>query len=136
MSDIVKEKVSSTKPKVLNHVSIDRFTGGAIDGALFSEETLLANKESFEFTIMVNNQAFKDNVDGEEKIKKENIIKALESAIYDVCTGMLPLGGGVNRGNGCFELSSTGEFKKEVDGIIYKYNNMEEEKWEKLDLTK
>lgn len=135
MSDVVKEKENSTRQKILNHVSIDRFTGGAIDGALFSEETLLANKECFEFTIMVNNQAFRNNVDGEEKIEGKDIIDAFESALYDVCAGMLPLGGGVNRGNGCFELSGTGEFKKEIDGITYKYN-MEEKKWEELELTK
>lgn len=103
MSDIIKEKNPSTRQKILNHVSIDRFTGGAIDGALFSEETLYANNESFEFTIMVNNQAFKGNVENEEKIEKEDIQYALEQSLKDICSGMLSLGGGVNRGNGCFE---------------------------------
>lgn len=79
--------------KVLNHVSIDRFTGGAIDGALFNEETLFAKGLQFNLKLMVNNKAFVD-----EKVKP-----AFESALKDLCSGMLPLGGGVNRGNGCFE---------------------------------
>lgn len=103
MSDIIKSKSSTTQPKILNHVSIDRFTGGAIDGALFSEETLYANGECFEFTMLVNEQAFKDILEKEEKVEVENIQIALEQALQDICTGMLPLGGGVNRGNGCFE---------------------------------
>ena len=103
MSDMIKSDDLSTKPKILNHVSIDRFTGGAIDGALFSEETLYAHNETFEFTMMVNNQAFKDIVDAEEKVKGVNVQAAFESALIDICSGMLPLGGGVNRGNGCFE---------------------------------
>ena len=103
MSDIIKSPNPTTQPKILNHVSIDRFTGGAIDGALFSEETLYANSECFEFTMFVNEQAFKDIVEKEEKVKGENIQDALETALQDICTGMLPLGGGVNRGNGSFE---------------------------------
>lgn len=117
MSDVIKEKKGPTRQKILNHVSIDRFTGGAIDGALFSEETLYANNECFEFTIMVNNQAFKDNVVGEEKIEKENIQYALEQSLKDLCSGMLPLGGGVNRGNGCFE---NGKLFRNGEQIIWK----------------
>ena len=91
MSDIIQESVIS--PKILNHVSIDRFTGGAIDGALYSEETLYAKGQTFELKLMVNNTAFDD----------KDVKTAFEDALKDLCSGMLPLGGGVNRGNGCFE---------------------------------
>lgn len=91
MSDILQE--ASVYPKVLNHVSIDRFTGGAIDGALYNEETLYAKGHSFELKLLVNNSAF-DNKD---------VKTAFEKTLEDLCSGMLPLGGGVNRGNGCFE---------------------------------
>lgn len=91
MSDIIQEVPIS--PKILNHVSIDRFTGGAIDGALFSEETLYAKGQSFELKLIVNNNAFED----------KDIKTAFEDSLKDLCSGLLPLGGGVNRGNGCFE---------------------------------
>ena len=58
MSDIIKE--AKLSPKILNHVSIDRFTGGAIDGALFNEETLYAQGMFFELRLVVNNVAFED----------------------------------------------------------------------------
>jgi len=35
-------------------------------------------------------------------IGEEIIRKSLESALDDICHGLLPLGGGVNRGNGVF----------------------------------
>jgi len=91
MSDIIQE--AEVSPKTLNHVSIDRFTGGAIDGALFSEETLYAKGQSFELKLIVNNNAFEDKY----------VKTAFEDSLKDLCSGMLPLGGGVNRGNGCFE---------------------------------
>jgi CRISPR/Cas system CSM-associated protein Csm3 (group 7 of RAMP superfamily) len=91
MSDIIQE--ASVTSKVLNHVAIDRFTGGAIDGALFNEETLYAKGLSFELKLMVSNNAFTD----------KDVKTAFEDTLKDLCSGMLPLGGGVNRGNGCFE---------------------------------
>lgn len=92
ISDIIQE--ASVSPKILNHVSIDRFTGGAIDGALFNEETLYAKGQLFELKLLVNNSAFEG---------KDDVITAFEDTLKDLCSGMLPLGGGVNRGNGCFE---------------------------------
>lgn len=102
ISDILQEKVPHTKGKILNHVSIDRFTGGAIDGALFSEEPLYADNETITLKIQVHQQAF----DKEGKVQA-----SLEDALKDLCQGMLPLGGGVNRGNGCFigKLIKNGE---------------------------
>ena len=106
MSDIIEELPLSTK--VLNHVSIDRFTGGAIDGALFNEETLFAKGHTFILNLMVNNAAFKGN----------DLVKtAFENTLKDLCSGMLPLGGGVNRGNGCFE----GTIKRDGE-LIYENN--------------
>jgi CRISPR/Cas system CMR subunit Cmr4 (Cas7 group RAMP superfamily) len=106
MSDIIEEVPLSTK--VLNHVSIDRFTGGAIDGALFNEEILFAKGHTFILNLLVNNAAFKDN----------DLVKtAFEDTLKDLCSGMLPLGGGVNRGNGCFE----GTIKRDGE-LIYENN--------------
>lgn len=91
ISDII-QKSSNLKGKILNHVSIDRFTGGAIDGALFSEKVTDGSGSSYDLLIMVNKKAF----------KTENVRESFESALDDICNGMLPLGGGVNRGNGVF----------------------------------
>lgn len=91
ISDIVR-KVDTAAPKILNHVKIDRFTGGAIDGALFDEQPLFAPEENIVFCV---------DVIGEDADK--NIEKAFEYALKDICNGLLPLGGGVNRGNGRFK---------------------------------
>lgn len=93
-SDIIENPVED---KILNHVAIDRFTGGAIDGALFSEKTTYGKGQEYEFTILANNEALKD----------ENIKEALKLSLNDICSGLLPLGGGVNRGNGVFTGSFT-----------------------------
>jgi len=70
-------------------VAIDRFTGGAMEGALFSEE-VVRSKEKFQLTCLVSNGTQQEYLD------------AFESTLKDVCTGMLPLGGGTMRGHGCF----------------------------------
>jgi CRISPR/Cas system CSM-associated protein Csm3 (group 7 of RAMP superfamily) len=79
--------------KLLNHVAIDRFTGGAMEGALFSEEVVYGKELQAELRILVN----------KEIIKKTEIIDAFKSALKDLCSGALPLGGGTMRGHGCFE---------------------------------
>ena len=110
ISDVIEVREQAL-PKILNHVSINRFTGGAIDGALFNEQTLYASAkgEQFEIDLMVANEAIAD----------DDICSAFEEAVKDVAIGMLPLGGGVNRGNGLF----VGEAKK---------YNKENKQWEEL----
>jgi CRISPR/Cas system CSM-associated protein Csm3 (group 7 of RAMP superfamily) len=86
---------------IMPHVAIDRFTGGALDGALFQEKNIYGKGQHFTAKIAVCNSAIED-----DKIKK-----ALECSLQDICKGLLPLGGGVNRGNGCFSgtLTKNGE---------------------------
>jgi len=91
-SDVIEDKL--LEDKILNHVAIDRFTGGAIDGALFQEKTtyITDDNKSFTLTILAN----------EKGLKGEKVQESLETAMIDICKGLLPLGGGVNRGNGTF----------------------------------
>lgn len=90
-SDIILK--TEAQDVVLTHVAIDRFTGGALDGALFQEKPTFAQGEVFETDILVSNA-----VDAES-----DEIKALEAALLDIAECRLPLGGGVNRGNGMFK---------------------------------
>lgn len=85
-------KKESVKDKVIPHVAIDRFTGGALSGALFQERVLFGPNLTIEENLFVQKSALED----------ENIKYALEQSLDDLCNGLLPLGGGVNRGNGTF----------------------------------
>lgn len=78
--------------KLLNHVSIDKFTGGTIDGALFFEKVVFSPDITFSTDIYVDVDAIHDPV----------AISAFEKSLEDLCNGLLPLGGGNNRGNGFF----------------------------------
>ena len=98
-SDIIEKRLPE---KILNHVSIDRFTGGAMDGALFSEKTSYGRGESFEVKLYV-----------EKQVEDAEMLVSLEDALKDICRAMLPLGGGVNRGNGVF----TGTLKRDGETI-------------------
>lgn len=117
ISDIIQIQTEELEKKVLNHVKIDRFTGGAVTGALFSEEVLYAHDVFFTLEILLDKAAiteFKENK--EDNVDKNKALKAFETALTDLCKGYLPLGGGVNRGNGTF----TGSLKKDGD-TIYEY---------------
>lgn len=105
--DIIATPMAIERDKLLNHVSIDRFTGGAIDGALFTERSSYGKGHTYNTRLVVLGKV------------EENTLKALESALKDVCTGMLPLGGGVGRGNGVF----TGRLWKN-DILIYPKENV------------
>ncbi|MCF0185828.1 MAG: CRISPR-associated protein, partial [Bacteroidaceae bacterium] len=88
--DII-EVDTNVKEKIFNHVSIDRFTGGAIDGALFSEKATYGKGKSFKTTITLLKTGF-----------GEKVLEAFESALKDIVNGLLPLGGATNKGYGCF----------------------------------
>ena len=87
--------------KVFEHVSIDRFTGGAIDGALFQEKAV-AKRDQFTIEILLKKGACDDAK------------KAFERALKDVVCGRLPLGGATTKGHGFFK----GEAKKYGEGWI------------------
>ena len=84
--------LSNTPEKVIYHVKIDKFTGGTIDGALFQEKVAMANDQQLCEEIFVRKEALED----------DTTKKAFEQALRDICNGLLPLGGGTNRGNGIF----------------------------------
>lgn len=81
--------------KVINHVSIDRFTGGArtLDGALFDEKPYYRGAP-FSLTIAVTET---------DKIAEPAIRQALAAALADLAGGRLALGAGAGRGNGYFK---------------------------------
>jgi CRISPR/Cas system CSM-associated protein Csm3 (group 7 of RAMP superfamily) len=81
-------------PKILNHVSIDRFTGGArvLEGALFDEKPYYKG-DGFTLTVTVTEAA---------KITESKVRQALAAALDDLAKGQLALGAGAGRGNGYF----------------------------------
>ncbi len=86
---------SKGNTKVFDHVSIDRFTGGAIESALFNEKTV-ADSRTYSIEMMLEN-----SVD-------EVFVTAFEKTLDDVCNGMLSFGGASTKGHGVF----TGEWSK------------------------
>jgi CRISPR/Cas system CMR subunit Cmr4 (Cas7 group RAMP superfamily) len=99
-SDIYLPKLQD---KLFNHVAIDRFTGGGIDGALYNEKATYANGNSLVLKIYVS-----------ENVTNHDALDAFESALDDLCTGYLPLGGCTNHGHGIF----TGTKKVVKNGTI------------------
>jgi len=93
--------------KKLDHVAIDRFTGGAIDGALFNENVVhdIVNKDNkFVLEFLVSPEFQGNELSNKEK---ENITEAFRLTLEDICNGGLPLGGGTMRGNGVFKGTMT-----------------------------
>lgn len=98
VSDVMKGNINAeNKQKVLYHVKIDYFTGGTVDGALFQEKSVYGKGDEYKTELLVKNSAIEDN----------DVREAFEQSLKDICTGLLPLGGTVNRGNGMFTGSCT-----------------------------
>lgn len=98
MSDIFAE---CGKDEVFAHNSIDRFSGGVKDGALFQEKADLGGE--FECEILIENDQNSDDFNA--------ALNAFESALNDVCAGLLPLGAASSKGHGFFggEVFKNGE---------------------------
>lgn len=73
------------------HVAIDRFTGGAFSGALFSEEPVWAEDLKLPVRMHVR------NADGPEAA-------IIFQVVFDLANGLLAVGGGANRGNGRLKI--------------------------------
>lgn len=97
-SDIVRKTASATK--VVNHVKIDHFTGSAINGALFAEDPFYAAEEELELHLTLIEKDL-DKAVRQHQCDKSMVLRAFELSLQDICRSLLPLGGGVNRGNGC-----------------------------------
>ena len=108
INDFYYSKDQVANNKIFNHVAIDRFTGGAMDGALFSEKVtnLLGNEFNFEVYVKYS--------------EDDQIKQALECALEDICKGLLPLGGMTTKGHGMF----TGRLlRNEIELFNYENQN-------------
>ena len=112
-SDVLLKRPEAAEDHVFNHVRIDRFTGGAVSGALFSEKSVYAAEEEITMEITIDKHA----LESEDRDRVHDALSALESAMKDLCGGMLPLGGSVTKGNGRFygSITKNGETIYEYD---------------------
>lgn len=112
MDDLYFSSDEVNNEKIFNHVAIDRFTGGAMHGALFSEKVsnLVTEDRKIILTILVKN----------ENSVAQDVQDAWNATLTDVCRGLLPLGGMTTKGHGIF----TGSWKKDgVEKFIYQTQN-------------
>lgn len=94
--------------KILNHVAIDRFTGGAMDGALYSEKVVDGKGElTFHTEVLIEKLPAIDNNDIDTQTIYKDAIEAFKKALGDIDKGLLPLGGGNGRGHGIFKCEFT-----------------------------
>lgn len=96
IDDVIKGQ-AEPKSKPFFHNKIDQFTGGTMDGALFQEKVIYDKDTEYTFNIYVEKDALND----------DDIKKAFVQSLRDICTGLLPLGGITNRGNGIFTGTAT-----------------------------
>lgn len=92
LSDVYLRLIPSNE-HIFNHIAIDRFTGGGIDGALFSEKAVTT-----QIPIVLDFYVSKDALDHDDA----NIKKAFQATLDDVTKGILPLGGRTTKGHGVF----------------------------------
>lgn len=105
ISDCFLDYDEAKDTKVFEHVSIDRFTGGAIDSALFQEKAV-AKRDEFIIEILLRNDVCGDK----ENEAFDSALGAFEAALDDVVQGRLSLGGATTKGYGFFK------------GKVLKYN--------------
>ena len=90
----------------LDHVSLDRFTAGPLDGHLFSEAPLRGGR--IELRLAIDTRGF------EQTAEAEQARRALGLALRDLASGHLGIGAGTTKGHGTFrgDLGSmSGELK-------------------------
>lgn len=91
VDDLVLE---TSKPHFVEHVSIDRFAGGAVDQRLFSEAPRFGAR--FELRLQVDRSRLPQE-------HAASVGLALGDTLKDLCEGRLALGAAASRGHGYFE---------------------------------
>jgi CRISPR/Cas system CMR subunit Cmr4 (Cas7 group RAMP superfamily) len=86
-------RLPTAKEVIVPHVAIDRFTGGALESALYFEAPLWSQELTFSV-----------NVEFENLTAREAAI--LAQAFFDLADGRLAVGAGGNRGNGFLRLKN------------------------------
>ncbi len=92
--------------RFINHVALDRFTGGALDGALFNEGPVWKAGMRLGFKVGMT------NLDGGEAA-------LLFHALLDLAEGGLPVGGGASRGNGRLRLENPAKAVAEASASLF-----------------
>lgn len=95
IDDLFLGTLGDSRQKILNHVSIDRFTGGArtMSGALYTESPICDREE---ISLIIGISEYKD--------LSEDAKKALCFALRDLAEEQLAIGSGTTRGNGYFKV--------------------------------
>ncbi|MGX2972065.1 RAMP superfamily CRISPR-associated protein [Helicobacter sp. T3_23-1059] len=95
ISDLYLDFDKNKDSQIFAHNSIDRFTGGTIDGAFFQESA--NTSPAFRLDIFVVNTT--NRADFQDF---EIALKSFEKALQDICAGILPLGAMSSKGHGFF----------------------------------
>lgn len=98
-------------PKMMMHNKIDRFTGGVMNGALFSEELL------YQDTLNIPMYFDPYKLKGLDRCTQTAFITALK----DLCEGRLSLGGGSAKGHGYFTGNSKETVTKFTEACQWPY---------------
>lgn len=98
-----ESQITGAKDKTISRTAIDRFTGGAAEGALYTEKTYYGGNT--QLTIRINNL--------NRLSEREAILNALAAIILDLHMGYLAVGGLTSVGRGLFKLK-----KMQVNGEV------------------
>ncbi len=104
--------LNDTATQIFAHNSIDRFSGAAINGALFQEKVNFQSPQNSAFRLEISVR----KCDTDEF---QAALKAFEKALLDLCASRLPLGAMSSKGHGFF----VGEARK--DGQELRQNERE-----------
>ena len=97
-----ESEIKGAVEKVLTHNAIDRFTGGIIDRALYTEKTWFNGKTKLKIQLDARKKEF--NRENNEKTIEKEFYAALSAAILDLHLGILSVGGLTSIGRGIFSI--------------------------------
>lgn len=101
-----ESEITDATSKILMHNAIDRFTGGTIDGALYTEKTWFHGKTVLNIQIDTRTKNKEQDMENEKAF-----YGALAAAILDLHLGLLSVGGLTSIGRGLFSIE-----KIEING--------------------
>lgn len=116
IDDVVLDGSVWQKSGAFDHVSIDRYTGGAMPGLLYSEATLFETPIPLRIEIAPDRSHLVPAESGHDD--DTALRRAFAWAVADLCAGRLPLGAKANAGHGTFIAESKSEVHAALDTLL------------------
>lgn len=123
-----ESQINGSAPAIITRNAIDRFSGGTINGALYTEKTRYGGHTELTISLLDKKAGAESKKNRDEKriVREEKFNDTLAAAIADLHEGLIAVGGLTSVGRGIFRVTSVNgeEFSGNGEALYTKIKDL------------